>query len=392
MSPAPVISRLQRLRTAGAGDLAGLIVLALAPRPAADRLVERPPLLSSTSPPASPSWPSSHRASISSSAIGGLISFGHAAFIGIGAYCVGIPAYYDLNSGLLHFPLAIAVSALFALLTGAVCLRTRGVYFIMITMAFAQMAYYFFQSLDEYGGDDGLTIYTRSGLPGLDLDHRPQLFLLAYVSLHRRARISRTAWSIRASAWCCKGAKANETRMIAHRLQHLCLPSRRLCDRRGDGRLRRGAAGRFHQFHHPRHDGLDALGRPHVHGDPGWRRHPVRPGHGGRRHSGAGGISRPAARLARRSCPRARDVSQHRARLAASFRAPPDRHGAVSARRPHRPLRASREAADERTAARGHGPCQELRRRARHRRGGPERRLIAKCMRSSAPTAPARPP
>jgi len=111
---------------------------------------------------------------------GGMISFGHAAYIGIGAYCVGIPAYYDIYNGWLHFPLAIATSALFALITGAICLRTRGVYFIMITMAFAQMAFFLFLSLEEYGGDDGLVIYSRSELGGwLDLNNDLSLYYLA---------------------------------------------------------------------------------------------------------------------------------------------------------------------------------------------------------------------
>lgn len=114
---------------------------------------------------------------------GGLISFGHAAYIGIGAYMVGIPAYHGYESGWLHIPLAMGASALFALVTGAICLRTKGVYFIMITMAFAQMAYYFFLSLDEYGGDDGLTIYSRSIFNIIDIENKLVLFLLAYAVL-----------------------------------------------------------------------------------------------------------------------------------------------------------------------------------------------------------------
>ncbi|MYB35624.1 MAG: branched-chain amino acid ABC transporter permease [Gammaproteobacteria bacterium] len=96
---------------------------------------------------------------------GGMVSLGHAAFIGIGAYCVGIPAYYDLYNGWVHLGLTVVVSAAFALLTGAVSLRTKGVYFIMITLAFSQMIYFTFVSLEEYGGDDGLVIYFRSEFP-----------------------------------------------------------------------------------------------------------------------------------------------------------------------------------------------------------------------------------
>ena len=96
---------------------------------------------------------------------GGMVSLGHAAYIGIGAYCVGIPAYYDYYNGWLHIGLAISISATFALITGAISLRTKGVYFIMITMAFSQMAYFTFLSLEEYGADDGLVIYLRSEFP-----------------------------------------------------------------------------------------------------------------------------------------------------------------------------------------------------------------------------------
>ncbi len=145
---------------------------------------------------------------------GGMISFGHAAYIGIGAFCVGIPAYYGLNSGWLHFPLAIGACALFALVTGAICLRTKGVYFIMITMAFAQMAYYFFLSLDEYGGDDGLTIYNRSVLNIIDLENKLVLFLLCYVllllSIYLVYRIVNSRFGM-----VIRGCHSNEARMKA---------------------------------------------------------------------------------------------------------------------------------------------------------------------------------
>ena len=88
---------------------------------------------------------------------GALISFGHAAFIGLGAYAVGILAAHGIGDALIALPAALAVSALFAFLTGIVCLRTKGVYFIMITLAFGQMAFFTASSLAPYGGDDGLT-------------------------------------------------------------------------------------------------------------------------------------------------------------------------------------------------------------------------------------------
>ena len=123
---------------------------------------------------------------------GGMISFGHAAYLGLGAYAVGIPAHHWLYGGLdflattngfVHILIAITISGLFALLTGLICLKTKGVYFIMITMAFSQMAYYLFVSIEEYGGDDGLVINTRSEIPLINLDDPVQMFLVSFSSL-----------------------------------------------------------------------------------------------------------------------------------------------------------------------------------------------------------------
>jgi branched-chain amino acid transport system permease protein len=99
---------------------------------------------------------------------GGMVSFGHAAFFGAGAYTVAILAAEGVSSLWLAWPAAIAVAALAALFIGAVSLRTRGVYFIMITLAFAQMVYYLFVSLKTYGGEDGLPVRGRSD-PGFGL-------------------------------------------------------------------------------------------------------------------------------------------------------------------------------------------------------------------------------
>jgi branched-chain amino acid transport system permease protein len=107
---------------------------------------------------------------------GGLISFGHAAFIGLGAYAVGILSVHGLRDALVSLPVAILASALFALLTGFVCLRTKGVYFIMITLAFGQMAYFTASSLAPYGGDDGLTIAARNTVAGVALLQNERFF------------------------------------------------------------------------------------------------------------------------------------------------------------------------------------------------------------------------
>ena len=93
---------------------------------------------------------------------GGMVSFGHAAFFGAGAFVVGILAVEGVRSAWIAWPAAIAVAALAAVVIGAMSLRTRGVYFIMITLAFAQMIYYIFVSLKSYGGDDGLSMPGRS--------------------------------------------------------------------------------------------------------------------------------------------------------------------------------------------------------------------------------------
>jgi len=97
---------------------------------------------------------------------GALVSFGHAAFIGLGAYAVGILSAHGLNEALVALPVALGAATLFAATTGAVSLRTQGVYFIMITLAFGQMAFFTASSLAPYGGDDGLTIHVRNTVAG----------------------------------------------------------------------------------------------------------------------------------------------------------------------------------------------------------------------------------
>ena len=100
---------------------------------------------------------------------GGMVSFGHAAFFGTGAYLVAVLAGSGNVSALTAWPLAVGVAAILSLLVGAVSLRTKGVYFIMITLAFAQMIYYLVLSLKTWGGDDGLPLLRRSDFGLLDL-------------------------------------------------------------------------------------------------------------------------------------------------------------------------------------------------------------------------------
>jgi branched-chain amino acid transport system permease protein len=146
---------------------------------------------------------------------GGMVSFGHAAYLGIGGYAVGILAKEGLGSGFVQWPVAVAASALYALVVGALSLRTRGVYFIMITLAFAQMIYYVAIGLDRYGGDDGLTIYRSSQFGGLvDLSNRTSFYYLCFALLLASIYL---VWRIVNSRFglVIQGARSNERRMLA---------------------------------------------------------------------------------------------------------------------------------------------------------------------------------
>src|SRR5947209_5758502 len=146
---------------------------------------------------------------------GGMVSFGHAAYLGIGGYAIGILAKEGINSGFLQWPLALAMSALFALAVGALSLRTRGVYFIMITLAFAQMIYYVAIGLDRYGGDDGMTIYQRSQFGGLiNLSNKTAYYYLCLVLLLVSGYL---VWRLVNSRFgmVVQGARSNERRMRA---------------------------------------------------------------------------------------------------------------------------------------------------------------------------------
>ncbi|HEY8441598.1 MAG TPA: branched-chain amino acid ABC transporter permease [Xanthobacteraceae bacterium] len=146
---------------------------------------------------------------------GGMVSFGHSVYLGIGGYAVGILAVEGVRSGFVQWPVGIAVCALFALIVGALSLRTRGVYFIMITLAFAQLVYYFGVGLDRYGADDGLSIAQRSSFAGLiDLSNRAVFYylclalLLGTIFLTSRLVNSRFGMVL-------QGARSNDRRMRA---------------------------------------------------------------------------------------------------------------------------------------------------------------------------------
>ena len=144
---------------------------------------------------------------------GGLISFGHAAYIGIGAYVVGICAEHELVSGFIQWPLAIIVSGLFAIIFGLISLRTRGVYFIMITLALAQMMYFLGVSLDRYGGDDGLPLVERSNFGAVvDITNNVTLYFIVLGALVLSLLFCKRLINSR-FGMVLQGTRSNETRM-----------------------------------------------------------------------------------------------------------------------------------------------------------------------------------
>jgi len=155
---------------------------------------------------------------------GGLVSLGHAAFVGVGGYVVAILFHHSYETepilgfipgsenALIVFPCAILISALFALVIGALSLRTKGMHFIMITLAFAQMIFYLAVGLEKYGGDDGLSMYTRNQMKFLDLSDDLQFyyfclfFLFVFVFFIYKLVCSRFGLVIR-------GISSNERRL-----------------------------------------------------------------------------------------------------------------------------------------------------------------------------------
>lgn len=151
---------------------------------------------------------------------GGMVSFGHAVYLGIGSYVVGIGTLHAVEDGVswmgdgfIHMAVAVGASALAALFIGAISLRTRGVYFIMITLAFAQMFYFIAVGNDNYGGDDGLSLYTRSNFSELlDLTNDNTLYYLNFgfliITLYLSHRLIKSRFGM-----LIRGAKSNEQRM-----------------------------------------------------------------------------------------------------------------------------------------------------------------------------------
>jgi branched-chain amino acid transport system permease protein len=160
---------------------------------------------------------------------GGMVSFGHAAFIGAGGYMAGVLMHHAFDgspvitwpltiggaeSALVTWAAAVVTSALLALVIGAISLRTSGVYFIMITLAFAQMLFYLAISFQRYGGEDGLILFERATLPGLDLENDVTFY---YVCLALMLAVLALCWRIVNSRFgmVIQGCRQNMARMEA---------------------------------------------------------------------------------------------------------------------------------------------------------------------------------
>lgn len=146
---------------------------------------------------------------------GGMVSLGHSLFLGVGAYVVGICSFHGLTNGWAHLFITLAVTGVVALATGLVSLRTRGIGFIMITLAFGQMFYFLAVSLKQYGGDDGLPVEARSDFSPLpSLDDKVSLY---YFALALLAVVMYAVWRIVHGrfGYVLRGFQANERRMLA---------------------------------------------------------------------------------------------------------------------------------------------------------------------------------
>ena len=170
--------------------------------------------------------------------VGGLVSLGHAIFFGIGGYSMGVLAFHAQSytplqlagltiAGSKSMPIiwitAISISALAAFAIGALSLRTSGVYFIMITLAFGQMFYYFFISWSAYGGEDGLSIHVRNSFPALNtlvpLQFFGVCFALLCLVLLFNARLARSPFGLALNAARQAPARAESVGLSPRRLK-----------------------------------------------------------------------------------------------------------------------------------------------------------------------------
>lgn len=145
---------------------------------------------------------------------GGMISFGHAAYLGLGSYAVGILAFHGISNGWAQLAVAIGGSAVVALIIGAICLRTTGIYFIMITLAMTQLLFFLGISLETYGGDDGLPTERSVFFEAFDLGDDWNMFYLILGLLTLTTFIT---WRLVNSRFgmVIRGCQENEARMQA---------------------------------------------------------------------------------------------------------------------------------------------------------------------------------
>lgn len=143
---------------------------------------------------------------------GGMISFGHAAYLGTGAYAVAIMSFYEIDNGWLQLFMAIVASALVALVIGAICLRTSGIYFIMVTLAFTQMLYFLGISLEVYGGDDGMDTNRSEFVTWFDLTDDVNLYYLILIFLILSVYIGYRLINSR-FGMVIRGSQSNDQRM-----------------------------------------------------------------------------------------------------------------------------------------------------------------------------------
>lgn len=145
---------------------------------------------------------------------GGLVSFGHALFLGLGVYAAAILGFHGMDNGWLQLLVTLVVCSAVGLITGSIALRTSGISFIMITLAFAQMFYFLFVSLSQYGGDDGLRLAAGSNFSGIVLTESLTLYITSFavlcISLYACHRLVNSRFGV-----VIRASKINGQRMKA---------------------------------------------------------------------------------------------------------------------------------------------------------------------------------
>ncbi len=198
----------------------------------------------------------------------GLVSLGHAAFYGIGAYVTVLASGNEGGNLALLLPAAMGAAALYALFVGALSLRTRGVYFIMVTLAFAQMAFFVFHDTKVGGGSDGIYMYVRPAIGKLDMENRMVLFYVVLASLVFTYGLLALVRRSRFGA-ALAGIRVNEQRMRAAGFPGVRLQARGLRAGGCAGRTGGLSAGLARRRGQPGTHGLAQLWRGAADGDPG---------------------------------------------------------------------------------------------------------------------------